>query len=365
MKNFIKAAFFVVFVLCVTSCRQSNSTKPVPVAGPNIQQYVTVTRIPQSDTVIFVFSKKDTWSIYTLDSVNGKAKATADIITNDSVVLLRVKDANARYYFKVVNSKNESATLTETVLPIKGQPNFRDLGGLITTDGYSIKWGRLFRSGALNKLTPADVAYMKSAGIQIDIDFRRPEEYQQAQDRLPEGVKLVNLPIKTPPDDNSTAKWLSTKDALALDTMFIPLYRSLVTDPLCQSQYAHFLNRLATTDSATVYHCSAGKDRTGFATVLLLSALGVDRHTVVSNYLETNQYISAEYSSYVAVINKQYGDKRGGLLSRSLLVNYEYIKTSLDIIDKMPGGMDGYLKDVLKVDAEALKLKYLDNYKKK
>lgn len=361
MNNYVKTVFFVSIVLCLVSCQASNPTKQTTFIRPNIQQYVSVTRTPASNIVTFTFLRRDNWRIYTL---NENAKVIDLTTTTASVVNIRVKDATIRYYFRVVNSRNESAIVAETVLPIKGQPNFRDLGGLVTTEGYSLKWGRLFRAGALHNLNAADRAYMKSTGIEIDIDFRTNNELINTYDSLPIGVKYINYPISTPPNPINVNKWLQAKDAIALDTMFIPLYRSLVDDESCKLQYTRFLQQLKT-GKATVYHCSAGKDRTGFATVILLSALGVDRHTIISNYLETNQYISAAANSYVENIDKQYKDRRGELLRRSLMVNYEYIKTSLNIIDKMPGGMAGYLKDVLKVDVEILKVEYLDDYKKK
>jgi protein-tyrosine phosphatase len=361
MNNFIKVTFFVSIVLCLVSCQPANPTKQTTVIRPNIQQYVTVTRTPASNIVTFTFSRRDNWRIYTLDE---NEKVIDFTTTSASVISIRVKDATTRYYFRVMNSRNESAIVAETVLPIQGQPNFRDLGGLVTMDGYSLKWGRLFRSGALHGLNAADRAYMKSAGIEVDIDFRTKSELVNADDSLPIGVRYINYPISTPPSPDNINKWVLAKDAIALDTMFIPLYRSLVNDESCKIQYTRFLQQLRT-GKATVYHCSAGKDRTGFATVILLSALGVDRQAIISNYLETNQYISTAANVYVENINNQYKDKRGELLRRSLMVNYEYIKTSLNIIDKMPGGMTGYLKNILKIDVEILKSEYLDNYKKK
>ena len=357
-------------MLSLFSCHPTKSSNLKKTVNADILSGITVTRTQglDSDKVTFVFSTRENWRIFKLDSVNAIAKALPDTkIANDSIVQLSVKHANTRYYFKVVKNNLDSVIVAETVLPMKGQPNFRDLGGMVTMDGYRIKWGRLFRSGALDSLTKDDLEYMKSAGIEFDIDFRRVNEYKNG-DVLPEGVKLLRFPISTPPSPNSIISWLNKKDAIALDTMFIPLYKSLVMDDSCKIQYRSFLNQLATTGKSTVYHCSAGKDRTGFATVLLLSALGVDRHTILSNYLETNQYISIAANSYIVGINKKYKDNRGELLRRSLTVNYQYIQTSLDLIDHMKGGMEMYLSEKLEITPEliqALKKEYLDNYPKK
>jgi protein-tyrosine phosphatase len=352
----------------VTSYGPLLSFRTAP-AYRNILKDITLTRTQglKIDTVTFVFSTPEDWRIYKLDSLTALAKSLPDASTKNDSVKLLFNHANTRYYYKVVKNNQESVIMSETALPVKGQTNFRDLGGIVTEDGHNIKWGKLFRSGALNKLTLPDREYVESAGIKVEIDFRTDSELVNSKDSLPKDLELVRLPISTPPSPDSINCWLNTKSIIALDTMFIPLYRSLVNDPVCQKQYTRFLNQLATTGKATVYHCSAGKDRTGFATVLLLSALGVDRQTIISNYLETNLYISNAANSYIRGINRNYNDNRGELLHRSLTVNYQYIKTSLDIIDNTKGGMKAYLYEKLKMTPEliqALKKKYLDNYPK-
>jgi protein-tyrosine phosphatase len=364
MNDFIKTVSFFMAIISLASCQRSDLAKVSSTNCNNIQQYVTVKRNPGSDTVTFVFSKMDNWRIYKLDRLNAKAKDQPNLTTTkkDTVARIIVENSTTRYYFLLKNSNNDSALVAETALPMANQANFQDLGGIICLDGRSVKWGCLFRSGALNKLSVADRIYMKSAGIKVDIDFRRYDEWRNAKDLLPSGVDTIRLPITTPPNDREINNWINRKDAIALDTMFMRSYICLVSDTNCQEQYHSFLKRLASGKiTPTVYHCSGGKDRTGFATVLLLSALGVDSNTIISNYLETNQYLSAQANdSMINSVNARYNDKRGELMRRSMTVNYNYIKTSLDIVDKKYGGMQKYLNDVLHVDVNFLRNKYLE-----
>ena len=330
------------------------STMNASVPG-NIQQYVTVSRIAGSTSISMTFSKQDTWTIYQGTSPGTIDKKTLVACTKQSEIRISNLDAATRYYFLVVNSAGEEAIVSETGLAISGQPNFRDLGGIVTTDGHHIKWGVLFRSGALNALTNADKDYMKSVGIKRDIDFRNYEEKKTAVDNIPFGVDTLGIPILTTiPSDADVKAWLVQQNKSALDTMFYPLYRLYVTD--FQYQFKYFCRQLET-EKGTVYHCSGGKDRTGFATMILLSALGVDIKTIMDNYLATNAYIEPAVKKEIAYLNLH--NINGELLRPSLTVNNAFLQTSLDMIDRQYGGMDKYIT-MLGINIDKLKKLYLE-----
>jgi protein-tyrosine phosphatase len=133
----------------------------------------------------------------------------------------------------------------------------------------------------------------------------------------------------------------------------VDLYRQFPQD--YQSQFARFL-KLAEADKTLLYHCTAGKDRTGFATVLL-SALGVDRAAVIANYLESNRHNAAGNAQALAQLRKI--GVAPAVAQPLLGVDADYIGAAMSVIDTRYGGMRHYLADVLHVDVEKIRQNYL------
>jgi protein-tyrosine phosphatase len=124
-----------------------------------------------------------------------------------------------------------------------------------------------------------------------------------------------------------------------------------------QAQFGRFL-KLAEDDKTILYHCTAGKDRTGFATVLLLSALGVDRATVIANYLESNRHNAAGNAQATAQLQKI--GVAPEVLAPLLTVDPDYIGAAMEVIDQQYGGMQHYLVNVLHINLEKIRANYLE-----
>ena len=175
-------------------------------------------------------------------------------------------------------------------LPLAGADNFRDLGGYATSDGRTVAWGRLYRSGHLGRLTPADVAAIERLGIRLVCDLRAPSERAGLVSRLPAATHVVSLPVDFPAlEPGLVRRRLLGHDfaAGALAETVLAAYRAYVTD------FAHafggVLRALAEPGcQPALIHCNGGKDRTGFAVMLVLLTLGVPRSTIVEDYLLTN-----------------------------------------------------------------------------
>jgi protein-tyrosine phosphatase len=346
--------FLLYIVFSVAACKKSGDEPATPVKS-NLQKYATVERNPGTDTLTLSFSKQGTWEIYIGTTVDNIDMNAAVGTTSAESVQITGLSPEQRYYFELVFNGTEKAMVSETRLALSGEDNYRDLGGIVTKNGKSVKWGFLFRSGDLSKLTDSDKNYISSTGTVNLIDFRDETEKVKAPDKVPSGITTIALPIYDQSFSESQATyWLITQDSVALDTMLIHANRLFVTD--FQTEYSDFLKLLESGDK-TVFHCSAGKDRAGFASALLLSALGIEREVIIDNYLESNQYLAQSNEQTINLVNG-YG-MNGELLRPVLEVRREYIETAFDVIDNQYGGIDNYL-NLLGANAQKLQQLYLE-----
>ncbi len=244
-------------------------------------------------------------------------------------------------FFMIACTKEKSR-----LLPLEGAYNVRDLGGYKAANNKIVKWGKVFRSGDLNHLTEADLDYLASIPLITDIDFRDSTEIAVAPDKTPGSLKnQIFLPIAT-----GNVIDFKNVDSSSVASLLVEGNKHFVREN--QEQYRKFFQILMDEDSAPLlFHCSAGKDRAGFAAALFLSSLGVDRKTVVEDYLLTNQYLKDKYQSMIDSIP---------YLAPLLEARPEYIQAAFDVIDKEYGGMENYLTKYLQVDLEKVRKIYTE-----
>jgi protein-tyrosine phosphatase len=240
-------------------------------------------------------------------------------------------------------------------VPMQHIQNLRDLGGLAGADGKVIAPHRLYRSGNPALGTDADFERLDAMRLDAVVDFRADSEKTSA-----EAAFARRFPWRADPvlaGDLSPAAivpMLKRSTPAQMHAFMVGIYRQFPVD--YQAQFARFL-RLAEADQTLLFHCTAGKDRTGFAAVLLLSALGVDRADVVANYLESNR-VNAGYNA-AAIAQLQKVGVEPAVAAPLLEVDAEYLSAAMEVIDTRYGGMQHYLRDVLKVDVEAIRRNYL------
>jgi protein-tyrosine phosphatase len=175
---------------------------------------------------------------------------------------------------------------------LEGTPNCRDLGGYRSSDGRRVRWGYLFRSGQLSQLTERDRDRLASLQLDVVIDLRREEEQDSDPSRLPDPPPAVeSLPISPGSNDtfvSDAANWESASAGSLFDFM-IDINRDFALGQ--QAAYRRLFERLLETpDCRMLFHCAAGKDRTGFAAAAILLVLGVPRETVMHDYLLTREF---------------------------------------------------------------------------
>lgn len=184
------------------------------------------------------------------------------------------------------------------VIALQGCSNLRDLGGYRTADGRRLRMGRVFRGASLANLTDADLVRFAALGIRTVCDLRGAQESGRAPSRLPDAdaPEVVRLPIE--PRIGASLRDLLARNATAGEDMFAVLqtaYAAYASEHLPRYR-AIFALMLEARRLPLLFHCSAGKDRTGFGAALLLTALGVPQETVIADYLATNRIWRREHA---------------------------------------------------------------------
>ncbi|MEV0246292.1 tyrosine-protein phosphatase [Nocardia sp. NPDC050712] len=227
-----------------------------------------------------------------------------------------------------------TATEFDRSLHLTGVQNGRDVGGYRTTDGHTVRTGLVYRTGQLNNATPEDLAAL--GDVRVVEDLRTVYERTIAPDRVPAGAleRWVDVIGQAPPQTMATT--LTGGD---------DLYRAFITAPGADIAFATVLRDiLDTREGAVLFHCTAGKDRTGWTAAVLLTLLGVDRDTVTQDYLLSNVYRGATE-----------GDGLNG-------VQQSWLDGAFDQVDQSYGSFDNYVRDGLGFSADdvaALKAKLL------
>lgn len=231
------------------------------------------------------------------------------------------------------------------LLPLEGGFNLRDMGGYATADGRRVKRGMLFRSGMMSMLTEADEAHLAGLGIATVCDLRRPGERRRDPTRWcePAGVLYWTRDY----DESSGVLGELLRGALptadGVRASMIEVYRELLVDHA--ASYRFLFQRLAEGHVPLLFNCSAGKDRTGVAAALILSALGVPRETIYEDYLLTNRY--ADFSRIVGRDEADpYRHIDAAVLAPLLAADADYLDTAFDSLDRDHGGVDAYLASI-------------------
>lgn len=245
--------------------------------------------------------------------------------------------------------------VNKRLLPIKNGYNFRDLGGYPTTDGHTTKWHRLIRSGSLARLDQADLKCLEKVPVKVDIDLRAPAEITAAPDHVPATAQYYQLPVFA--SDETDASHSDEEIAAQMQQPgngyrhMLDVYRRMVTITSAKKAYQKlFALLLEDHDGTILYHCTAGKDRTGMASFLILSALGVDEEIIMEDYLLTNA-VTHDFRDKWLQSMRDKGASEELVTNRAALssVAPDYLNTAIKLIKENYGDVEHYLHDHLEL----------------
>ncbi len=236
---------------------------------------------------------------------------------------------------------------------LKGMDNFRDVAG--TTTAYSTAHDGTMRAGVFyraNAVTPtaSDLATLNSLGIKAVYDLRTPSEIAATPDTMISGATWQNIDIIGSTTSGANITTVSFKSAADAIAMMEQTNRAFVSDAGMRGQFGKLFNELASVDAAQLFHCTAGKDRTGWTAAVLQSIAGVDNATIMANYLATNDYTAAR----VAATLKAMPASMAAVYEPLLGVQASYLQAGLDEVTAQYGSMDNYLKQGLGLSQETI-----------
>ncbi len=248
------------------------------------------------------------------------------------------------------------------LIALETLPNLRDVGGYATRDGGRVRGGALYRSTELGKVAGDDVGRLAALGLRTVFDLRTEAERESAPDRVPGGAQLVVCDVLADSETASAADLprLLADPQLAKDVLggariaelFGTAYRDVVSKPSALAAYRRMFTTLIDSDDAhpALFHCTTGKDRTGWAAAAILTLLGVPDDDVLADYLLTNTYLLPALKPYFDNFAAAGGDPE--LLRPVLGVEAAYLQTAQTEMRDRFGTIEDYFADGLRIDAD-------------
>lgn len=229
-------------------------------------------------------------------------------------------------------------------LVLQGTSNFRDLGGYPAANGKMVKWNKIYRSADISELSESDLGIMKNNKIATICDLRGPQELQTKPDKYPTDTRYVNLPAGSENVSNTNYGKINR------DSMMLGFYSR--TDHL-KAKYQPLFDELLAVknDNSLLFHCTAGKDRTGVGAAIILSALGVDKKYIVADYAATNTFW--DNKKMIEMLIKSGMPETN--VKAMMAANPMYINTFFETIDKKYHSMEQFLTNELELNETKIK----------
>ena len=243
------------------------------------------------------------------------------------------------------------AELGEELVRLASADNFRDVTGpdtaYVAADGTPLRRGVAYRSNEL-QLSAADARTLQRLRIGAVLDLRHQHEIDAHPDSELPGAAWHHLEVRGIPMDAVT----DLKDRVTAHEVMLRVYRGFVEEPGAREAFSHVLRHVADADGhAVLFHCTAGKDRTGWAAALLLHLAGVDDSAILEDYLLTNTFSVTTREKYLGMVREHLGEDKVEVYERVMVADEAYLHAGYAAVAASYGDREGYLRDGLGLDA--------------
>lgn len=319
------------------------------------------------DQLTVIWQDTDPVDIYVADQPDLSLSASKPVARGERTGRFVLDHAGtARKYFVLVDQRDhQSLEVAERLVPLAQGSNFRDIGGYTGAGGKHVRWGLIYRSAGQPLLTPGDVAAIQALGVGQLVDLRSSDERVIAPSRI------TRIPYAAVGYDLADLM-KGTQGALVRNGAEVYHNFPQLLAPQLRIIFAHLLSK----PTPIIYNCSAGQDRTGFATAMVLTALGVDHDTIVADYHLSTQYRQPEFEMppidpAVAAHNptaKFFYDRQQAPAAKTAQPLKDadgrpFLRGAFEEIATKWGSVDGYLQQEIGVgpaEIAQLRAKYLE-----
>ena len=250
-----------------------------------------------------------------------------------------------RSYFTLVPDRGAPLVIADRALHLSSVANLRDIGGYRTMDGRWVKMGLLYRSDQLDRVSDADLAAMERLGLRLVIDLRTASERTREPDRLPRGSAPLVLDVAADSDGSLGGDMRKAMGAIAAGKgaeLLTAANRDFVALGSARRAFGGLLGQMR--GDPILFHCTAGKDRTGWASAVMLTLLGVSRETVMADYLASNDFLKTKNEMARKTMS---GKIDPAYLEPVLTVRRAYLEAAFDEVARRHGSFDAYVRNGL------------------
>ena len=253
-------------------------------------------------------------------------------------------------------------------IKFEGLHNVRDLGGTVVADGLKVSSGKMLRSDQLADATETDLAKLGELGIGKIIDLRSAVGRDEKPDPDIAGAMNLHLPLiedvragitRDSKSDARIIEMLTRGEDISsslVDQHMELMYRRFVSDPFAIAQYARFVDEIiesAERGETVLWHCTAGKDRAGFATAIVLESLGASHDDIVADYLLTNEYLTGVVEHLLATIGRMLPSDSARQAARSFFrADERYLEAAYDEAAERHGSFEAFCEQALGIEAD-------------
>lgn len=252
----------------------------------------------------------------------------------------------------------------ERIIKLEQAANVRDLGGYETVNDRKVNYKKLIRSASLADLTEKDQRTLGDYGVVTVVDFRSPEEEEKEPDKAIPGATNLFMPVFSTDETESTIAptqlFQKLEQGFTAEKQMVEVYEHFVEADSARQTYRKFFETILSNEDpakSVLFHCTAGKDRTGFGAAMFLAALGVPQEEIYKNYLETNVYMAAKTDTMIKqAIDNGAPELLVAGIRQLMAADKQYLDASFASIAENFGDVTNFLQEGLQLSQGDLNL---------